>query len=823
MGDKPHFNFSSKLSSQPSAGPSLFGPTTSATGDNKSATTAISTSSVPSASSGSSAGIFGGIGKGPTLFGAPNPGTASGIGLFGASKSSSSLGSELFGGQQIKPTPFGAPTSAIAEKSTSTVGSASTVSSGSGSAPLLFGSSTTPAFQNPSLSTVAKTPEAPVVGLFGSIGKAPTSSFPAFAGQQKNSEPTATVFSAELPAASNKTQISSPPAISVGSKAPTTTSSSSQSAPALTTSSGSALGASTGIASQPLKDVGLQGRSLGTTSNLFGTALKGKEKETQSSVGLPTTSASTSFTPSAPKAAPLFGNFSTTPAGEPPQKAATEPGPIFGGAATLNSTTRASGTTSNPVAPSTTPAFPPSLFGSLGTKAPLETAKETPKLFSGLGKSSSSGLFGKPSGTQQESSTNSVGTTTPAQPASSLFSSKPTTQPTALSGAPSSAPKASESQPKRSFFGTIGSGTSSSSNLDSTSASSASVAPPPTIPGSLFGTSVAKSASITAPPISGSLFGSSAAKPAGSEPPISVPLFGGSSTKPAATQASTGSSFFGIAAPQSSSIFGKAPPAVSTGLTSSVPPTSASSTLPGSSTAQTSSTKPAAASPFGSIPTPNTSSAASTAGITISTATSSSLLSTSASTAASSTGAPTATVTAPATTPSLPRISQCSAAGPAPTPESRLNHKSMEEIVQDWSTELSKHQNAFKGQAEQVGEWDRLLIENQDKIGTLYTTTFQAERESTEIERQLTQVESQQTELLSWLEKYEHDVDEKIQHSIGGAESLQGPDQEREQTYLLAEKLSKRMDEMTKDLTGMIEEVNNASTALSKTSSPDDP
>ena len=41
--------------------------------------------------------------------------------------------------------------------------------------------------------------------------------------------------------------------------------------------------------------------------------------------------------------------------------------------------------------------------------------------------------------------------------------------------------------------------------------------------------------------------------------------------------------------------------------------------------------------------------------------------------------------------------------------------------------------------------------------------------------------------------------------------------------YKLAEKLSERLDEMGKDLTSMIEEVNGASATLSKTSKADEP
>jgi nuclear pore complex protein Nup62 len=58
---------------------------------------------------------------------------------------------------------------------------------------------------------------------------------------------------------------------------------------------------------------------------------------------------------------------------------------------------------------------------------------------------------------------------------------------------------------------------------------------------------------------------------------------------------------------------------------------------------------------------------------------------------------------------------------------------------------------------------------------------------------------------------------------VGHGETLQGPDQERERTYKLAEKLTDRLDEMGRDLTSMIREINTASATLTKSSKPDDP
>ena len=147
----------------------------------------------------------------------------------------------------------------------------------------------------------------------------------------------------------------------------------------------------------------------------------------------------------------------------------------------------------------------------------------------------------------------------------------------------------------------------------------------------------------------------------------------------------------------------------------------------------------------------------------------------------------------------------------------------MDEIITRWATDLSKYQKEFKEQASKVAEWDRMLVDNGEKIQKLYTGTYEAERASNEIERQLSNVESQQEELTAWLDRYEQDLNELFSKSIGTSEQVTGPDQERERTYKLAEKLTDRLDDMGKDLTKMIKEINDMSSTLSKGSKPDDP
>ncbi|KAL8903270.1 MAG: hypothetical protein Q9207_004039 [Kuettlingeria erythrocarpa] len=161
-----------------------------------------------------------------------------------------------------------------------------------------------------------------------------------------------------------------------------------------------------------------------------------------------------------------------------------------------------------------------------------------------------------------------------------------------------------------------------------------------------------------------------------------------------------------------------------------------------------------------------------------------------------------------------------STVGPAPSAQSRLKNKSMDEIITRWATDLAKYQKEFQKQAEKVATWDQMLVENSEKIQKLYGSTLEAERATAEVERQITAVENDQDELESWLDRYEEKVDQMISNA---GDSLHGPDLERERTYQLAEKLSTRLDEMGKDLGSMIEEINDASSSLNKNARPDDP
>lgn len=136
---------------------------------------------------------------------------------------------------------------------------------------------------------------------------------------------------------------------------------------------------------------------------------------------------------------------------------------------------------------------------------------------------------------------------------------------------------------------------------------------------------------------------------------------------------------------------------------------------------------------------------------------------------------------------------------------------------------MTKYTKEFKTQAETVARWDQILVDNMNKITKLYTQTALSEKETASVEMQLTMVENQQNELDSWLTKYETEVDEMLAKNGPAQTEVGGPDQERERTYKLAEKLGERLEDMSRDLESMIEEVNSANASLNKNSKADEP
>ncbi|KAI8635124.1 Nsp1-like C-terminal region-domain-containing protein [Xylariaceae sp. FL1651] len=508
----------------------------------------------------------------------------------------------------------------------------------------------------------------------------------------------------------------------------------------------------------------------------------------------------------------LFGGSSQTASSNTLFGGGNKPattGSLFGNTSSTPASTAASTT------PTTTGAFPAGgLFGSQDNKIPTQ-ANQGPStnkpggLFGGNSASTGNSLFGgaNSSNTPASSTPLSAAQATPAKPLFALNSTTPAGAPPSQASKPSgglglfgnsgaqngSSLFASSAQPSDKKENQTNSMFANPGNSQTTASATQPVA-------SVSATPSLLSPAGQAPKPAGSLFGST--KPAEAST-TTKSIFG---AKPEATQGASASMSAPTAKP-ASSLFGgtsaSTTPSASTPSlfnTASAAPT-ASTSAPAPAATQTKSLfadskKPTSSTSVSEPPKPTNlfGSATPSANTTASSA------------PASSTTGITATTTAPATNSvfgNAPKVTTtdttlgASTSGPTSS-MARLKNRTMDEILNRWATDLSKYQKDFKEQASQTAAWDRLLVENGEKI-----------QKFREVERHLVTVESQQEELESWLDKYEVE--------------LAGPDQERERTYKLAEKITERLDEMGRDLSKMIKEINDISGTVSKGSKPDDP
>ena len=148
-----------------------------------------------------------------------------------------------------------------------------------------------------------------------------------------------------------------------------------------------------------------------------------------------------------------------------------------------------------------------------------------------------------------------------------------------------------------------------------------------------------------------------------------------------------------------------------------------------------------------------------------------------------------------------------------PATPSLLRGKSIEEIVKMWQDELDACIKDFGRQAGEVAAWDRVLLRGGDEISKLVTHISQAEERQLKIDQTLDYVEQQQTELSALLDQYEGQRNELLGTTPQGGSAGRGmdvgvADVEREKAYGLAEGLNAQLDDVSRSLVSMIEEVN---------------
>uniref|UniRef100_A0A8C1DNR9 Nuclear pore glycoprotein p62 n=1 Tax=Cyprinus carpio carpio TaxID=630221 RepID=A0A8C1DNR9_CYPCA len=178
------------------------------------------------------------------------------------------------------------------------------------------------------------------------------------------------------------------------------------------------------------------------------------------------------------------------------------------------------------------------------------------------------------------------------------------------------------------------------------------------------------------------------------------------------------------------------------------------------------------------------------------------------STAAASTGATTgfslalktAASTAPATITSTSSTIVTSSTAPV------MSYAQLEALINKWSSELEDQERHFLQQATQVNAWDRMLVENGEKITALHKDMEKVKLDQRRLDQELDFILSQQKELEDLLGPLEESVKEQ-----SGTIYMQNADEERERTYKLAENVDAQLKRMSQDLKEIIEHLNTSS------------
>ncbi|XP_034041837.1 nucleoporin 62 like isoform X2 [Thalassophryne amazonica] len=143
---------------------------------------------------------------------------------------------------------------------------------------------------------------------------------------------------------------------------------------------------------------------------------------------------------------------------------------------------------------------------------------------------------------------------------------------------------------------------------------------------------------------------------------------------------------------------------------------------------------------------------------------------------------------------------------PTSTAPSVMTYAQLEGLINKWSLELEDQERHFLQQATQVNAWDRLLVENGDKITALHKEMEKVKLDQRRLNQELDFILSQQKELEDLLLPLEESVREQ-----SGTVYMQNADEERERTYKLAENVDAQLKRMSQDLKEIIEHLNTSS------------
>ncbi|XP_051877694.1 nucleoporin 62 like isoform X2 [Pristis pectinata] len=137
-----------------------------------------------------------------------------------------------------------------------------------------------------------------------------------------------------------------------------------------------------------------------------------------------------------------------------------------------------------------------------------------------------------------------------------------------------------------------------------------------------------------------------------------------------------------------------------------------------------------------------------------------------------------------------------------------MSYAQLESLINKWSVELEDQEKQFLHQATQVNAWDRMLIENGEKITALHREAEKVKLDQKRLDQELDFILSQQKELEDLLAPLEESV--RDHH---GTIYLQHADEEREHTYKLAENIDAQLKRMAQDLKEIIQHLNTSNSS----------
>jgi len=139
-------------------------------------------------------------------------------------------------------------------------------------------------------------------------------------------------------------------------------------------------------------------------------------------------------------------------------------------------------------------------------------------------------------------------------------------------------------------------------------------------------------------------------------------------------------------------------------------------------------------------------------------------------------------------------------------PTAMLKSKTLEDIINDWSSQLEESVELFTKQALQVAEWDQKIIENNSKIINVFENVKKIQTAQKELDQTLELIYTQQQELSQVLDVLENEVEKLIQTQATSEKTP--PDVEREKGYQMAEDINKQLDQMETTLKDLVKKIN---------------